>query len=176
MNANSWTQVNLVGLHLAPTTQSCRMRTGGRRFADMDVLAGMEGENENMARGRAGSCVEFHNVKVRVFSAFNKGGFLPSCLESVLYASLAHTPPLVKKTLKRSMKVSHHTLLTKLVNPSLCLCWIRGSKSDFVVIGTWWAAVGGSESCCQMLFDCSWNVFTNITVKQQVCAFVAAGK
>lgn len=51
------------------------MRTGGRRFADTDVLVGMEGEKENMARSRAGSCVEFHNVKVRVrrISAFLLG-------------------------------------------------------------------------------------------------------
>lgn len=72
----------------------------------MDVLVGMEGENENVARSRAGSCVEFHNVKVRVSSAFNNGGFLPSCLESVIGASLVHTPLLVKKEhLKRSLNV-----------------------------------------------------------------------
>lgn len=72
----------------------------------MDVLVGMEGENENVARSRAGSCVEFHNVKVRVSSAFNNGGFLPSCLESAIGTSLVHTPLLVKKEhLKRSLKV-----------------------------------------------------------------------
>lgn len=126
------------------------MRTGGRRFADTDVLVGMEGEKENVARSRAGSCVEFHNVKVRVFSAFSEGGILHSCLEKVLCASLVHTHLLWSKIPKRSMKASYHTLMTKLVNPALCLCWIQEIKSDFAVIGTWWAAVGGFASCCQM--------------------------
>lgn len=73
----------------------------------MDVLVGMEGENENVARSRAGSCVEFHNIKVRVSSTFSNRGFLPSCLESVIGASPVHTPLLVKKEqhLKRSLKV-----------------------------------------------------------------------
>lgn len=91
-NENRRTQVNVVGLISPSTMQSCRMRTGGRRFAEMEVLVGMEGERENMARSRAGSCVEFHSVKVRVFPAFNKG-----CLESAGKPG-SHTPSLVKKT------------------------------------------------------------------------------
>lgn len=66
----------LFGLKLTPKKLSCRMHARGRRFADTEVPVGMEGEQENMARSRAGSCVEFHNVKVSVFTAFHKGKFL----------------------------------------------------------------------------------------------------
>lgn len=44
--------------------QSCRMPAGGQKFSDTEMLVGMEDEHENTARSRAGSCVEFYNVKV----------------------------------------------------------------------------------------------------------------
>lgn len=42
------------------------MPAGGRRFSDMEMLVGMEDKQVGTARSRAGSCVEFYNVKVSV--------------------------------------------------------------------------------------------------------------
>lgn len=77
-----------------PKTLSCRMHARGRRFADTDVPVGMEGEEENMARSRAGSCVEFHNVKVSVFSTFHKGKFL--LLWSLINVCLCENAPVAR--------------------------------------------------------------------------------
>lgn len=72
----------------------CRMHARGRRFADTDAPVGMEGEEENMARSRAGSCVEFHNVKVSVLHAFHKGKFL--LLWSLINVCLCENAPVAR--------------------------------------------------------------------------------
>lgn len=89
----------------APKTLSCRMHAQGRRFADADVPVGMEGEEENMARSRAGSCVEFHNVKVSVFSAVDKGEFL--LFWPLINVCLCENAPAARRK-------SHLTLMTML--------------------------------------------------------------
>ena len=48
---------------------SCRaMPSGRQRFSDMEMLVGMEDEQVDTARSRAGSCVEFHSIRVSFFS------------------------------------------------------------------------------------------------------------
>lgn len=44
------------------------MPAGGQRFSDMEMLVGMEDEQVDTARSRAGSCVEFYSVRVSFFS------------------------------------------------------------------------------------------------------------
>lgn len=62
-------QAEAVSTNIWPThghiqTQSCTMPAGGQRFSDMEMLVGMEDEQVDTARSRAGSCVEFYTVKV----------------------------------------------------------------------------------------------------------------
>lgn len=155
------------------------MRTGGRRFADTDVLVGMEGEKENMARSRAGSCVEFHNVKVRVLPAFSEGGFLPSCLGSALCASLVHTPPLLKNTEKINESIRSHT--DDQISESLFVPVLNPADQKWFCSD--WNMVSCCRSVCVVLPDAELFFFltvfllvTDITGKQQVRAFVAAGR
>lgn len=50
------------------------MPAGAQRFTDMEMLVGMEDEQVDTTRSRAGSCVEFHSIKVSFPFAFKLSG------------------------------------------------------------------------------------------------------
>lgn len=60
------------------------MRTEGLKFFTVEMFGGMEAKQEEAARGRAGSCVEFHSLKV----SKKRSNFLPrSLLLSLFFVS-----------------------------------------------------------------------------------------
>ena len=51
-------------------TESCTMPARGRRFSDMEMLVGMEDEQRDIARSRAGSCEDFYTFRVSCLQFF----------------------------------------------------------------------------------------------------------
>ncbi|XP_068185667.1 rho GTPase-activating protein 20 isoform X2 [Antennarius striatus] len=77
---------------------------GGQKFSDMEVLVGMEEKQVNKARSRAGSCVEFYNIK-KMKTLAQRRQSAPSLV--------------ISKALTRSRSTSRESCLTP-VSPESC--------------------------------------------------------
>uniref|UniRef100_A0A4W6DQV6 Rho GTPase-activating protein 20 n=1 Tax=Lates calcarifer TaxID=8187 RepID=A0A4W6DQV6_LATCA len=80
------------------------MPAGGQRFSDMEMLVGMEDEQVDKARGRAGSCVEFYTIR-KMKTLAQRRQSAPSLV--------------ISKALTRSRSTSRESCLTP-VSPESC--------------------------------------------------------